>query len=231
MSQTIRVHPDRIAGGNCHHRNSDRVAPPRRSEGARKQPVRMKTLNTSSSAPCAAELPRRQPALPQRQGLINTPKTAGYDFSFFAMLLPYIEQGNLSSIIDPASATWAQYRVPIYQSPADPSSNNGAGRNGYGAGGIAVNFQIVGNPSAGFINAMFGTSPRLAASFPDGTSNTVFFATKSAVCGKGGSEWAVLGGPARPPPGVAGDGRPLGYVRPSRPGRGHLPGPAHQGGV
>jgi hypothetical protein len=39
---------------------------------------------------------------------------------------------------------------------------------------------------------MLGIHRRLAADFPDGTSNTVFFATKEAVCGQGGSEWAVV---------------------------------------
>jgi hypothetical protein len=39
---------------------------------------------------------------------------------------------------------------------------------------------------------MINVNPSLERTFSDGTSNTVFFATKTAVCGQGGSEWPVI---------------------------------------
>jgi prepilin-type N-terminal cleavage/methylation domain-containing protein len=113
-------------------------------------------------------------------------------YSFWAQLLPFHEQDTLANTISPASATWAQSHVPTYVSGSDPTCPNGQGYLGFGAGNIAVNFQVVGNPSATWPFTMYDVHSRLPASFPDGTSNTLFFATKEAICGRGGSEWAVL---------------------------------------
>ncbi len=121
-----------------------------------------------------------------------TTASGGNYFSFWAALLPYIEQSNLQNIVNPSSANWAQQVVPIYLAPQDSTSRNGLGPNGYGAGNIAVNFQIVGDPSQGFPNSMLGLNPTMPRSFSDGTSNTVFFSTKMAICGNGGSEWPII---------------------------------------
>jgi hypothetical protein len=72
------------------------------------------------------------------------------------------------------------------------SQSNGLGRNGEGAANIVVNLQVVGNPAQSGMAALVNINPTLAASFPDGTSNTIFFSTRYAICGQGGSEWAIL---------------------------------------
>jgi type II secretory pathway pseudopilin PulG len=114
------------------------------------------------------------------------------DFSFFAQLLPQIEQENVSRSISPWNDNWARLPVAAYRSPLDSTGSGGLGPNGYGAGNVAVNFQVVGNPSAGGSQVLFGTNATLAASFPDGTSNTILLGTKAARCGSGGSEWPVI---------------------------------------
>jgi len=80
----------------------------------------------------------------------------------------------------------------MYSSTSDPTADNGLGRLGYGAGNIAVNFQVVGAPSRPFPYMLINVNPTLPASIPDGTSNTLFFATKYAICGQGGSEWPII---------------------------------------
>jgi len=114
--------------------------------------------------------------------------------SVWTQLLPNVEQENLYKTVSTTSQSWAQVVVPTYLASGDPTSTDGLGSNGFGAGNIAANFQVIGNPSAtpAWPNAMYPVHPRLPASIPDGTSSTILFATKYAQCGQGGSEWAVL---------------------------------------
>jgi len=154
---------------------------------------RMKTGNNIKQCSLAAQtyhdsnnrFPSAIETLPQ-------PATAGYSFSFWAALLPYIEQTNLQNTVTPFSPNWATMPVSIYQSPSDNTANQGRGYLGYGAGSIAVNFQVVGNPAKAFPGSMVGVNPSMPRSFPDGTSTTMFFATKMAICGGGGSEWPII---------------------------------------
>jgi len=115
-------------------------------------------------------------------------------YAFLTQLLPFVEQGTIQNQVNTIfndGSSWASRVVPVYLSPLDSTSIGGLGQYGNGASNIAVNFQIVGNPAGTtWITAMLNVNPRLAASFPDGTSNTIFFATKYAICGQGGSEWA-----------------------------------------
>jgi hypothetical protein len=108
--------------------------------------------------------------------------------------LPFIEQINLYNTVNlKPNPTWPKAIIPTYLSPLDATSRNGTGSLGSGAGNIAVNFQVVGNPAGQFItSAMMKVDRSLTDSFPDGTSNTIFFGTKFAICGKGGSEWPVI---------------------------------------
>jgi hypothetical protein len=39
---------------------------------------------------------------------------------------------------------------------------------------------------------MMNINPSMPRSFPDGTSNTIFFSTKMTICGPGGSEWPII---------------------------------------
>ncbi len=131
---------------------------------------------------------------PSALGRVASDPNSGDDYAVNTQLLPFIEQNNLYNTVNPqANSTWPNAIIPVFLSPLDATSRNGSGILGAGAGNIAVNFQVVGN-SAGQskTSAMMRVDRSLRNSFPDGTSNTIFFGTKYAICGKGGSEWAVI---------------------------------------
>jgi prepilin-type N-terminal cleavage/methylation domain-containing protein len=103
--------------------------------------------------------------------------------SFFVHLLPYVEQGPLYNqfVTTPAVITTAI--VPAYMAPADYSQiNNGAGTTNF-----AVNLRLWQNAGLPNTSAPMTTQPppkvRMAATFTDGTSNTMMLATKLMVCG------------------------------------------------
>jgi hypothetical protein len=91
--------------------------------------------------------------------------------------------------------------VPIktYLSQKDPTAINGLGAGGYPAGNFAANAQVFGVPVIGG-NGVADFGANLDRSFPDGTSNTLLFATKAATCGAGGSMYPAvdLGGYTSP---------------------------------
>jgi prepilin-type N-terminal cleavage/methylation domain-containing protein len=101
--------------------------------------------------------------------------------SMFNHLLPFIEQNPLyqEALDQFFTSDWPFQVVPVYLSPSDFTSNDGKGPGGYGAGNIAANWQVFGDPVR---NTMFGKA-RIPATFTDGTSNTILFATKYAHCG------------------------------------------------
>jgi prepilin-type N-terminal cleavage/methylation domain-containing protein len=159
----------------------------------REAAARTKTLNHIKQVNLATQnFHDTNQHFPSAMGPVPSDPTPGEVYTFWAQLLPYLEQNNLAATVNAATTTWAQFPVPMYLSPLDTTSQNNQGENGFGAGNIAVNFQVVGNPAASFSQDMVGINPTLPASFPDGTSNTLFFATKYAICGQGGSEWAVF---------------------------------------
>ncbi|HTU20837.1 MAG TPA: DUF1559 domain-containing protein [Gemmataceae bacterium] len=131
--------------------------------------------------------------LPSAVGPVAADPVGGDAFAVHTQLLPFIEQTNLYNTVNTNSSNWAMSVVPAYLSPLDATSQNGKGILGYGAGNLAVNFQVVGNPAGSdWVSAMIGVNKRMPASFPDGTSNTICFGTKYAVCGQGGSEWPII---------------------------------------
>jgi len=157
----------------------------------REAAARMQTMNRIKQCSVAAHnFHDAQQHFPS--ALEYVPSVSGYVFSFWSALLIFVEQDNLSKTVSPSSDAWARRTVPMFTSPSDPTSNAGLGPNGYGAGNVAVNFQVVGAPTKAFPDSMLGVNPKLASSFPDGTSNTVLFSTKYAICGQGGSEWAII---------------------------------------
>jgi len=185
--------------------------------------ARSKTANSIKQCSLAAQnfhdAHRRFPSAVEQ--LAVPQNTNNSYFSFHGALLPYIEQSNLQFTISPFVDGWARIPVSIYQSPQDTTPNNGMGRNGYSAGSIAVNFQIVGNPALPGTAAMFNIGNSLERSFPDGTTNTIFFSTKMAICGQGGSEWPVLVLlPYYPPILPATDGAYFGHLTPNASGVG-----------
>jgi prepilin-type N-terminal cleavage/methylation domain-containing protein/prepilin-type processing-associated H-X9-DG protein len=139
---------------------------------------------------------------PQTQAL----PTAYYNTALF-WILPYIEQGNLynSAAVTVGGAT--AYLVPVdgtidgvvvktFRCPSDPSCPGGKTGGYHGVGNYAPNALVfsAGLNANGTVTNSVGT-PRIPATFQDGTSNTILFAEKYCECsnsadGAGGSGWA-----------------------------------------
>jgi prepilin-type N-terminal cleavage/methylation domain-containing protein/prepilin-type processing-associated H-X9-DG protein len=125
--------------------------------------------------------------------------------SAFYHLLPYIEGKDIydqqpSLFTTPVNPRAGGHAVKVYQCPSDTSS--GSGSTGtwtdstghvWGVGNYAANFLVFGAPGT---NAQFAGATRIPDGFPDGTSKTVLFTEKFAVCNHvsatiaGGSLWA-----------------------------------------
>ncbi|HTU16627.1 MAG TPA: DUF1559 domain-containing protein [Gemmataceae bacterium] len=129
----------------------------------------------------------------------------------FLHLLPYLEQGNLyqsaattgadpfgdnpgpgqvyySSAAGVGTAGFIGARtVTDYICPSDPSVPNGPYTDvlfslPWGTSSYAGNFLIFGQVDANFNILSYQSFSRIPASFPDGTSNTILFAERYAVC-------------------------------------------------
>jgi prepilin-type N-terminal cleavage/methylation domain-containing protein len=146
--------------------------------------------------------------------------SAGLGNVFFH-LLPFIEQGNLyQSTAEPGNGprnspgTYytpfgpdypgiATFPLNLYQNPSDPTMD-GSGTvvgswteaEGWGACGYAFNAQVFCQVDFAGNFEGWWTRPLIPASFPDGTTNTILFTEKFAVCGEpkgpygGASAWA-----------------------------------------
>ncbi len=139
----------------------------------------------------------------------------------FFHLLPFVEQGNLyGSTAEPGNGPPASpgtyyppygpdypgiatFPLKLYQNPSDPSmaasgtvTGSRTGAEGWGACGYAFNAQVFCqvDPAGNF--ADWWARPRIPQTIPDGTSNTILFTEKFAVCGDpggpygGASAWA-----------------------------------------
>jgi prepilin-type N-terminal cleavage/methylation domain-containing protein len=107
---------------------------------------------------------------------------------FHVFLLPYVEQQPLYNNFNTTST------VPAYLSPQDPTQSN----NGAGAQNMALNLTLW--RSGGVVTGALNTNFRvqLGSSFPDGTSNTLLFATRYMNCGattgNGAYYWGTITG-------------------------------------
>jgi type II secretory pathway pseudopilin PulG len=144
--------------------------------------------------------------------------------SILAHLLRYVEQDPIEQMAlsqrnNPSSTwTWPQQVIPIYNTPADPTGQGGVGIGGVlGASNYAANWQVFGAGLNVPLPYYYDTtvsgppfpvtlyrndravSPR---GFPDGTSETIMFATRYTLCGaSGGCLWAPVNiNPVYPPP-------------------------------
>jgi hypothetical protein len=128
----------------------------------------------------------------------------GNNGNLFYWLLPFIEQDNIYKL-HPTNYSW--YIPPGNPSglPPDPNGDPGPivnqtiktylcpsdGQNvpvqmwsgGWAAGNYVANYQVFANPATWDTTV----TPRIPASFPDGTSNTILFAEKVARCKDGAS--------------------------------------------
>jgi prepilin-type N-terminal cleavage/methylation domain-containing protein len=132
--------------------------------------------------------------------------TKYYNTALF-WILPYIEQGNIynsaavtvngMTVYDvPVDGTLDGEVIPTYRCPSDPSCPLGKTGGFHGVGNYATNALVfsAGLNANGTVTNSVGT-PRIPASFPDGTSTTILFAEKYCECsnsadGGGGSGWA-----------------------------------------
>ncbi len=135
----------------------------------------------------------------------DSPRPLAYGTLFFH-LLPYLEQDNLYK-----SSFYAGYffagnnnvytqRVPAFLCPSDPSvGSDGVVKDNYGfswgASSYAVNVQAVCSVKPNGVLISPQAYRRIPGDFQDGTSNTILFGEKYALCFNrnyldGGSLWA-----------------------------------------
>jgi prepilin-type N-terminal cleavage/methylation domain-containing protein/prepilin-type processing-associated H-X9-DG protein len=154
-------------------------------------------------------------------GLVNLNNPTGaYPASVFFHLLPYVEQksaydrippifdygmGMMTMAPDPIFGPLsplgcsAMVTVSVYVCPSDSSGAiNGTWTdsmaNAWGITNYAANFLVFGAPGNPNVPAAFQGVSKLPDSIPDGTSQTILFAEKFAVCNnaavQGGSLWS-----------------------------------------
>ncbi len=127
-------------------------------------------------------------------------------FTIFDWLLPYIEQGNLFKIANynvnskvagsPGAGTVYATPVPTYLCPMEPQPAGpfgmfmGSTTNGrqdlWAIGNYSANYFAFGNPRGSTPILQLENTARLAATFADGTSNTIVFAERYGTCGSSG---------------------------------------------
>jgi prepilin-type N-terminal cleavage/methylation domain-containing protein len=121
-------------------------------------------------------------------------KMANTTASVHVHILPFLEQDNLYKAFQDNAAEAAKVRIPVYVSPLDPTLSDKV----EGPQNFAANLRVFADD--GLKTAYDKDMPKLKAiepgmakipgSFPDGTSNTIWYATKLLVCGDGGSQYA-----------------------------------------
>ncbi len=124
----------------------------------------------------------------------NPPAPVG-DTNVFVSLLPYLEASDLYQTFQPSaaggptniiagtyqgSATVGFTLDKLFKCPADYGYGTGTGANpsGYARTSYGANFLVFGDPNTGSLTGR----PNINTTFPDGTSNTIMFADKSAQC-------------------------------------------------
>ena len=122
----------------------------------------------------------------------------GYNYTMFAFLMPYIDQGNVLKQMTVSGYAGGQYfqPIPVLVCPSDPSvlaymnTTPYGGANQWGASSVAGNYYVFGDPLR---NVPYGAH-KIPGSIPDGVSNTIFFAEVYGTCGLWGinAAWGSL---------------------------------------
>jgi type II secretory pathway pseudopilin PulG len=123
------------------------------------------------------------------------PANNGPNASIHVHLLPFVEHQDLYNRILKGEKGTDNELFPVYVSPADPSHPEPAA----GIQNFAANLRVFATKGMNTqwdapLPALGKEEPgnaRIPATFPDGTSNTVIFATRYGVCGEGGSRYAA----------------------------------------
>ncbi len=117
--------------------------------------------------------------------------------SFFAHLLPYLEQNALhKQALNTLQHAWGEGNslnrnvlVPSYKCPSDTSPKNGS----WAVGNYALNYQAF--KLGGQAADLWQSAMVIPTHVVDGLSNTIFFAERYNTCqgasGSGGSLWAI----------------------------------------
>jgi hypothetical protein len=114
----------------------------------------------------------------------------------FFFLLPYFEQNPLFVWSNGSPYNYnlapAFTPIPLLHCPSDPNYGGGqAWAGGWAFSCYAANYQVFGNPDAGdYPNYNMDGVAKIPATFTDGTSNTILFAEKYAMCDGFDSLWA-----------------------------------------
>jgi prepilin-type N-terminal cleavage/methylation domain-containing protein len=149
----------------------------------REAAARTQTLNNLKNVALACHnFQSTYQRLPPMYGTLSS--GGGPEGTIHFHLLPALEQDNLYKQANGYGPNVWNAVVPSYTSPMDPTSTNGFGPSGWGAGNLAANFQVFGGGPTGWNGGLS------LSRIQDGSSNTIFFATKYAQCGYGGSLWA-----------------------------------------
>jgi prepilin-type N-terminal cleavage/methylation domain-containing protein len=122
------------------------------------------------------------------------PAFNGCNYTVFAWLLPYVEQGNVFEAMSPSGYAGGQYMkvIPIYLCPTDPSIVHGmnltklGGADNWAASSYGANYFVFGNPKASSDALRVQGDNVMPTSFPDGLSNTIFFTEMYGTCGATG---------------------------------------------
>ncbi len=113
--------------------------------------------------------------------------------SIHIYLLPFLEQNNLFQqyLQQGGGGDLDKAVIPTYLAPLDKTNPDPA----KGIQNFAANLRVFGDTKTKYDAAVpladtMDSEARIPQTFTDGTSNTVVFATKYGVCGKGGSHYA-----------------------------------------
>ena len=199
-----RLHADRVAGGDRHHRHPDRPAPAGRAEGPRGRGTDQVRQQPQAARPGRSQLPRRSTSICRlASGIIRHRRTASSartsstccrisnkatSFEMPYDVVPFPSPVGPTAVYYSGQQQRLQPAVATFLCPSDPSigSDGVVAINGtsFGASSYGPNALIVGK--ADLTTKPYTVNPqgkaRIPSDFTDGTSNTILHAEKYGRC-------------------------------------------------